>query len=471
MIRNEISDIYLLLIDLACMLLSYGIAVTIRFGKLYNVQYILQFYGIRFLLITSLYIVTFSLMDSHRKFLKRKKWQELLIVGKENFTTLATLAVVIFIFKESSNYSRFFVFSFVMINIVLTFIVRLQYKEFLLTTYKGSPYSHKIMVLTTSDQTEDILESFNKNNPSEDQITYLTIWDRNEIGKKIRGIEVRANCENCDSVAAQEVVDSVFISLPEKSISRQELERLICSFQDMGITVHLCINTFGLKVREKVVNEISEYHVLTYSAQVFSAGELFAKRLLDLAGGVVGCLLMCFMLVFLGPAIRLDTPGPIFYSQTRIGKNGRRFKIYKFRSMYQDAEKHKKELMEKNEIKGLMFKLREDPRVTRIGKFLRETSLDEFPQFLNVLKGDMSLVGTRPPTETEFLQYECRHKRRLAIKPGITGLWQVSGRSDISDFEDVVRLDLEYIDHWSFKSDIKILLKTIYVVFLRIGSH
>lgn len=139
--------------------------------------------------------------------------------------------------------------------------------------------------------------------------------------------------------------------------------------------------------------------------------------------------------------------------------------------MYMDAEERKKELMEKNEMKGLMFKMKDDPRVTKVGKFIRATSIDELPQFFNVLKGDMSLVGTRPPTVDEFQQYKGYHKRRLSIKPGITGMWQVSGRSDIEDFEEVVRLDLKYIDNWSLSLDIKIILKTCIAVFQRAGAR
>jgi exopolysaccharide biosynthesis polyprenyl glycosylphosphotransferase len=190
-----------------------------------------------------------------------------------------------------------------------------------------------------------------------------------------------------------------------------------------------------------------------------------------MVGGLIGSILTIILTIFIAPAIRLESPGPVFFSQVRIGKNGRRFRIYKFRSMYVDAEKRKAELLQCNEMKGLMFKMKNDPRVTKVGRFLRKTSLDEFPQFFNVLKGDMSLVGTRPPTETEFYQYENRHKRRLALKAGVTGLWQVSGRSDIDDFEDVVKLDLEYIDNWSLKLDIRILLKTIGVVLFGKGAE
>ena len=173
---------------------------------------------------------------------------------------------------------------------------------------------------------------------------------------------------------------------------------------------------------------------------------------------------------FVALAIRLDSPGPIFFAQTRIGKNGRRFKIYKFRSMYIDAEERKKELASQNEMQGLMFKMENDPRITKVGKFIRKTSIDELPQFFNIVKGDMSLVGTRPPTEDEFEQYNSHYKRRISMTPGLTGLWQISGRSDIVDFDEVVKLDLEYIDNWTVWLDIKILFMTVGAVLKGRGS-
>ena len=161
---------------------------------------------------------------------------------------------------------------------------------------------------------------------------------------------------------------------------------------------------------------------------------------------------------------------PALFKQKRIGKNGRVFMLLKFRSMYQDAEERKSELMAQNEMEGLMFKMENDPRVTPVGRFLRKTSLDEFPQFLNVLKGEMSLVGTRPPTPDEVADYDFSHRRKISAKPGITGLWQVSGRNKVKDFEKVVELDCIYLDRWRFIDDIKILLRTIYVVILRKGA-
>lgn len=188
------------------------------------------------------------------------------------------------------------------------------------------------------------------------------------------------------------------------------------------------------------------------------------------------------LIITIGPMIYIKSPGPIFFSQVRIGKNGKRFKIYKFRSMYMDAEARKAELMSQNKMDGFMFKMDYDPRIIGsekkdkngnpkgIGNFIRKTSLDEFPQFWNVLKGDMSLVGTRPPTVDEWEKYELHHRSRMSTKPGITGMWQVSGRSDITDFEEVVRLDTEYIEHWTIGLDIKILIKTVLAVVKHEGS-
>ena len=173
---------------------------------------------------------------------------------------------------------------------------------------------------------------------------------------------------------------------------------------------------------------------------------------------------------FVALAIKIESPGPVFFAQERIGRNGRRFKIYKFRSMYIDAEERKKELMEKNQMNGLMFKMDDDPRITKVGKFIRKTSIDELPQFYNILVGQMSLVGTRPPTVDEFNQYSLYYKRRLSMTPGLTGMWQVSGRSSITDFDEVVKLDLEYIDNWSVGLDIKILFMTVYTVLFRRGA-
>ncbi len=189
--------------------------------------------------------------------------------------------------------------------------------------------------------------------------------------------------------------------------------------------------------------------------------QLTAKRLLDVAGALVGLVLCALVYPWYALQIARESPGPVFFRQQRRGRNGRQFTLYKFRTMHLDAEWRLPELMARNQMNGHMFKLRDDPRVTPTGRFMRRAHLDELPQFWNVLRGEMSLVGTRPPTPAEVAQYRAAHLRRLSIKPGITGLWQISGNGTVSDFEKVVRLDCEYIDNWSLWLDAKILGKTV----------
>jgi lipopolysaccharide/colanic/teichoic acid biosynthesis glycosyltransferase len=184
----------------------------------------------------------------------------------------------------------------------------------------------------------------------------------------------------------------------------------------------------------------------------------------------MGLVVLAIVYPFIAVAIKLDSPGPIFFKQDRVGKNGRIFKLYKFRSMYTDAEERMKELLAENEMNGPIFKLANDPRVTRVGDFLRKSSLDELPQFINIFTGKMSLVGTRPPTVSEVKRYDLAHFKRISAKPGLTGLWQVSGRNKITDFEEVVKLDCQYIENWHFASDLKILAKTCWVVLGRKGA-
>ena len=225
------------------------------------------------------------------------------------------------------------------------------------------------------------------------------------------------------------------------------------------------------------------FKAIANSVRFVSGPAMFVKRSADILGGLAGTVVTCVLMLVIGPLIYIKSPGPIFFTQKRVGLNGRVFTMYKFRSMYMDAEKRKAELMEKNKIQnGLMFKMDDDPRVIGsekkgrdgkpkgIGNFIRNTSIDEFPQFFNVLKGDMSLVGTRPPTLDEWNRYDPRHRVRMSVKPGITGMWQVSGRSKITDFEQVVALDQKYIDNWSVWLDLKILAKTVQVVFRHEGA-
>ena len=470
LMRKNLPNKYLLLIDLCSIVLSFLLATWIRYGGITKDWFNINIYGGAFAIVLLLYIVIYYLYDTYSKLFKRGYLEEIIVVIKINSGLAVTLTAVMFIFQEGIYYSRLFFLCFFLLNILITYMFRQYFKLLLLGIYKKSNSSYKIMIITTSDQVKKVLNHIRNENEWEYQITYITILDKHMVGQKIEDIEVKADFDNMFEIAKNEVIDGVFINIPSDTWLNLDLEETVLEFQNMGITVDLSINTFGLKIHEKVVGEMSGYHVLTFSSRLFAESHMMLKRIVDMLGGLVGSIIAVFLFLFIAPAILIESPGPIFFSQVRIGKNGRRFRIYKFRSMYMDAENRKSELMVHNEMNGFMFKMKDDPRVTKVGKFLRKTSLDEFPQFFNVLKGDMSLVGTRPPTLDEFELYESRHKRRLSLKPGLTGLWQVSGRSDIQDFEEVVKLDLKYIDNWSMMLDMKLLIKTVFVVLFGKGS-
>ncbi len=270
-------------------------------------------------------------------------------------------------------------------------------------------------------------------------------------------------------VCRQGIVDEVVFCLPASKAA--EIENLVYEMNEMGITSRMVLDVCDFSAgRRELFMFHGELPMLTFYSKAFDARKLLAKRMLDIVGASVGLVLLALLLPFLALAIKLNSPGPIFFSQERVGENGRRFRCWKLRSMTVDAEERKQELMAHNEMQGQMFKMKHDPRVTGVGRFLRKTSLDEVPQFWNVFKGEMSLVGTRPPTPDEVALYENWHRKRICIKPGITGLWQVSGRNQIQDFDQVARLDIQYIEQWSLWLDIKLLLLTFWVVLVRRGA-
>ena len=287
--------------------------------------------------------------------------------------------------------------------------------------------------------------------------------------EKVEGHAVLGRPGDLVDICKGNQVDEVVFCIPKDRVV--DAESYLHNLEELGITVRLVVDFFESSLYRK---ELSLFHnelpILTYYPKAFDSQQLFIKRTLDVVGSLVGLLFAGFILPFIAIAIKRESAGPLFFGQERVGENGRTFKCWKFRSMYIDAEERKKELMAQNEMEGAMFKMTNDPRVTKVGAFLRKTSLDELPQFWNVLVGEMSLVGTRPPTPAEVTEYENWHRRRISIKPGITGNWQVSGRSEIKDFDSIVRLDLAYIDKWSIWLDVRIILQTVKVVLVREGS-
>jgi exopolysaccharide biosynthesis polyprenyl glycosylphosphotransferase len=270
-------------------------------------------------------------------------------------------------------------------------------------------------------------------------------------------------------IAREHGIDEIVVAKVLEEDSR--LDDMLEQCQEMGLTITMLLNLKNKKSAKVQVTMCGTLPTLTLHTVSLNQKQLLAKRLLDIIGATVGLVFLGIAFIIFAPLIKIESRGPVLFKQKRVGRNGRVFQIYKFRSMGVNAEFQKAALLADNQMTGNMFKIENDPRVTLIGAILRKTSIDELPQFINVIKGDMSLVGTRPPTVDEVKNYELHHHKRISIMPGITGNWQVSGRSQIKDFEEVVRLDTKYIDEFSIKEDLKIILKTVYVVFNKHGSY
>ena len=284
-------------------------------------------------------------------------------------------------------------------------------------------------------------------------------------------IEYIGKLSELDSVIRKYNIDQVYI-LQKRDMEALNLQKYVDICIEMGVTCRIIIDVFRRRKSYSYVSSIGTYPLLTFHTVSMNMWERALKRAFDIVFALFAIIITSPIMLVTAIAIKIDSPGPAIFKQVRVGKNGRHFKIWKFRSMYQNAEEMKVFLEDRNQVKdGLMFKMKDDPRITRVGKFIRKTSIDELPQFFNVLFGSMSVVGTRPPTLSEVEKYNMRQWRRLSINPGITGMWQVNGRSSIVDFNKVVELDTEYIDNWSFWLDIKILFKTVAVVFKGKNSY
>jgi len=405
--------------------------------------------------------------NSNRQYLKRTRAEELLAVIKSTFMFMMILVFLVFITHTYTVMSRMVIAFTLGFFLPADFLARLAVKNLLNKEHNHS--MRRMLLVTESENAEKIIRSVNYNSDTYGDISVCAILDADRVGEEIENVKVVAGKDDVYDYARKDVVDEVFIYLPYDE--SETIAALINEFETMGIIVHVAAREFaGVGDYVRTASNVANYPVTTFAQSVQDSEKLVVKRIIDIAAGIVGSIVTILLTIILGPIIYLESPGPIFFKQKRVGLNGRYFYMFKFRSMYKDAEARKAELMKKNEMNGLMFKVTDDPRITKVGKFIRKTSLDEFPQFFNILKGDMSLIGTRPPTLDEFVRYEDHHKRRLSMKPGLTGMWQVSGRSDITDFEEVVRLDCYYIDNWSLHLDLKIFLKTIVAVFRRKGS-
>ena len=264
-------------------------------------------------------------------------------------------------------------------------------------------------------------------------------------------------------------VDEVLVALPVDAIVKVRSVLAVC--EEEGVQARVLGDLFGTNGTRMRADHVRGIPVLTFYTVPTQEWQLLAKRLIDIVISALLLVLLAPLFAVIAVAIKLTSPGPVFYEWKVMGLNKQPFTSWKFRTMVPNADALKAQLMARNEMSGPVFKIKNDPRITPVGRILRKLSLDELPQFYSVLKGDMSVVGPRPPLVTEVYRFENWHRRKLSMRPGITCLWQVSGRSGITDFDDWARLDLEYIDNWSLALDFKIMLKTVPAVLFGRGAH
>jgi len=279
---------------------------------------------------------------------------------------------------------------------------------------------------------------------------------------------VLGRLSNLDCILERQVLDQIIFAVPRERLATIEDALLLC--EEVGVDVELALDVLRVGHARPVLADLDGLPMLAFDRVPGDDLARVLKRAFDVTVSGVAMLLLSPVLAGVALAIRLDSPGPVFFRQQRVGRHGRLFSMLKFRSMHVDAEARLAGLRACNEMSGPVFKLTHDPRVTRVGQFIRRTSLDELPQFINVLRGEMSVVGPRPPIPAEVAQYQRWHRRRLSVKPGITCTWQISGRNEI-DFDRWMELDLEYIDHWSLGRDVAIVLRTIPAVLSARGAR
>ena len=471
-IKGWLKHLDFILLDMLSLALAFFTAFSLRFSHAWG-GYQTELYRELLIMLLMLDFTVCVMFNTMHDVLRRGMYREALVSVKHAAIVFAVMAVLLVALKASNAYSRIILYGTSALH-----MVRQIYKKLLQKRMKHEK-KRAVLIVAPEARAAEVAEKLLTTANDALDLAGLVLSDRDAQGETLNGIPVAANLSGAAEYICREWVDEVFI----EADAIKAAEKLVAQCQEMGVVVHEQLTLESGVSQKQLVEHIGDYTVLTSTVNYVTPFQALVKRLMDIVGGLIGCVLAGIIILIVGPQIKKASPGPIIYSQERIGQNGRRFKFYKIRSMYLDADERKKDLMKENRVSdGLMFKLDFDPRIigneilpdgtkkTGIGAFIRNTSLDEFPQFFNVLKGDMSLVGTRPPTVDEWDKYELHHRARMAMKPGITGMWQVSGRSDITDFEQIVKLDTQYICNWSIGLDLKILCQTVSAVLKHKGA-
>jgi exopolysaccharide biosynthesis polyprenyl glycosylphosphotransferase len=467
--RTKILTFFIYLGDLGATLSAFLVAYWLRGTFPWDPSLPLFPFSMHLNLLWGVFLIwsiLFYLVGLYRDWRGEGFWKETWGVFKAIFISSLILGFTVFALKYQFV-SRIFILSFALFDLFFIIAARTLLRRLILFSNKKIKRFRIILIVGTEERAVSLAQNIEKHKDLGLQILgFLSTGDAS-VSQKLNGHPVLGLAKDLPQLLEREVVDEVIFAISQEELKRMEDLFLLC--EERGITARLAINFFPHVIAKTHLEELDGVPLLTFTTTPKNELLLFLRRVFDFLGSLILLLILSPVFLLIALAIRLDSAGPAVYRQIRCGLNGRKFVLYKFRSMVQGAEVQKDELAPYNIMDGPVFKMKNDPRVTRVGQFLRKTSLDELPQLINVLRGEMSFVGPRPLPAEEVENIKGWQRRRLSMKPGITGLWQVSGRNRI-DFDQWMKLDLEYIDHWSLGLDFKILLRTILAVLLGKGA-
>jgi exopolysaccharide biosynthesis polyprenyl glycosylphosphotransferase len=457
---NSKKATFLAIGDICLLLISFLLAYATRHYDLikdhFNLPLQFRVYLVCNIFLWIMIAYKFKLYKQERFSLLRNEWFDLL---KTASVSMFFATIPAFYFREDPLSRLFLVYHWITFNLMLV-CFRIVYREFLKHIRMKGYDERNVIIIGRNQRTKNIVDMIEASPRLGIKIIGLVdagdgkCPDSDDCGYPFLG-----DVGGLEDILKNTIVDDVIVTLPMKSFYN-EIDKIIGLCEKIGIDVKLLTNFFGKGLSKVNLFKFKEMQFLNYYTSPIFKWQLFAKRLFDLTLSTLALFFISPLFTVISAAIKLDSKGPVFFVQRRIGYNGRIFSLFKFRTMIENADDLKESFLHLNEQDGPIFKIRNDPRITRVGRLLRKTSLDELPQLLNVIKGDMSLVGPRPPVPDEVSKYELTDRRRLSIRPGITCIWQVNGRNKIA-FDEWMELDRNYIDNWSLWLDFKIMLKTI----------
>ena len=419
------------------------------------------------LLILPLWVILLYRMGAYQRLRATSPMRIGWILCKANLLGLTLFGTAMFLLRIQ-RVSRTFMVLFVVTAAVFLWVERFALISYWKILGRRPFFLRWILIVGTGPRAEQLVQTLQRNAAWGLHIAGILDPDPKRVGQSILGMRVMGTLKQLREYLQLQVIDEVIFVLPRGWLT--QMEEAVCVCEEMGVRSTIAMDLFNLRVARAFSTDLNGIPAVSFETTPISAWQLAAKRAMDILISTFGLTALSPLLLAVAVLIKLTSPGPVLFRQERCGLNGRRFVMYKFRTMVAGAEERRKELEPLNELTGPVFKIHNDPRLTPLGRWLRKTSGDELPQLWNVLKGEMSIVGPRPPTVEEVGRYEARQRRRLSMRPGITGYWQVSGRNEVKDFGRLLELDLKYIDQWSLGLDAVLLLKTIPAVVFGTGA-